>query len=341
MPIEFIEETHQYRVKETGKFLPSVSGIIKQVLGSPYGGHISPEVLAKAAARGTAIHLEIELYELHGTLGSSDQYKNYVALKNKEQWEVLETERLVYLLDEDFGACGTLDQIMRYQSDRHIADIKNTQKLHLTHVTWQESLYRMMWQLVTGETISNIGFVYHLLPTKGTLVDLKLYSHDDCMDMVKAYYKQESWEVINPKTPLNLPVKLAEDINPTLLRNLGKVKILQKLIKDLESCLKQPILDFMIQQGCTTGETEEYSVNLRKGKPSNTLSIDILGEQQPELYNAFKAAAGVDELKVADIQRILANCSTMTTGGPSLALTFKDETAIRDALSTGITKMLT
>ena len=53
--VEFNPAQHEY--KKNGVIIPSVTTIIRQVFGYKYGA-VSPEVLERARAKGTEVHLE-------------------------------------------------------------------------------------------------------------------------------------------------------------------------------------------------------------------------------------------------------------------------------------------
>ena len=61
--LEYIDDTHTYLVD--GIIVPSITQLIKMKFKNKYDA-VPKEVLKKAADKGTAMHLAIELYEKEG-----------------------------------------------------------------------------------------------------------------------------------------------------------------------------------------------------------------------------------------------------------------------------------
>lgn len=109
--IEFLEEKHYYRVR--GTFIPSVSSIIRPISSQIYGD-IDEAILDKAKARGTEVHLAVEIYDDTGADVISEEYKGYLDAyksfrKDNPNLEVVATEYRVY--DPVLWYAGTVDKV--------------------------------------------------------------------------------------------------------------------------------------------------------------------------------------------------------------------------------------
>lgn len=123
--LTFDAATHTYRLD--GKVIPGVTTILKPLNDL---SHIPPEVLARKAALGTAVHTACEQVN-HGTLdydGLDDEARPYVdqylLFLEQSGFDVVLTERRV--LSRKYRFAGTLDLWGYLNGRTTLADIKTT-----------------------------------------------------------------------------------------------------------------------------------------------------------------------------------------------------------------------
>ncbi len=124
--IIFDENTHTYF--NQGKVLPSVSEIMRGLSETHYA-NIPPQVLEKAAKRGTKVHKAIELYELHGTTPEKEIKPYLLRYKVAKKLNGFEPVSLELMLSND-RFCGMLDCIAKLDDKQIIIDFKNTAKIN-------------------------------------------------------------------------------------------------------------------------------------------------------------------------------------------------------------------
>ena len=123
--LDFEEEKHRYSLD--GKFIPSVSSIMKPLSQACYSG-VDEEVLNRAAARGTAVHNAIENYSRFGIVDLDPLYEGYFrAFKN--WWcefnpKSLGNECRVY--HKYLRYAGTADMPVRIGDDLILVDFKTS-----------------------------------------------------------------------------------------------------------------------------------------------------------------------------------------------------------------------
>jgi len=147
--IEFLADTHQYLYN--GVLIPSVSAIIRddKYLGIP------EEVLAKAAYRGTQIHLATELIDKKKKVRVEDEFAPYVLqyalwkLDHAKDWTDVET--IVYT--EDYA--GTVDRMLRKGDKVLICDIKTTSKIYEDSLALQLAAYILAHSEMEGIPLEN------------------------------------------------------------------------------------------------------------------------------------------------------------------------------------------
>lgn len=184
--VEFFSDTHDYYVD--GIKVPSVTQIVASVLPSQYKD-IDPMVLKRAADRGVLLHREIELYETEKIMGYSQEFKNYLKLKQKHQFQPVENEMLIYIEIDGKPVCaGRLDMIIISKDylGFGIGDVKRTYNVHLEHLKLQLNLYAIGYTQCYQKEIRFLKCI-HLRKDESNYIDVSL-DRDFALNKVKEYH---------------------------------------------------------------------------------------------------------------------------------------------------------
>ena len=111
--VEYLDDIHIYLVN--GVIVPSITSMLKNKF--PVANSIPKAVLDKARTRGNRVHKEIEDYEnLESISEPSIELQNYIELKDKHKFNVIDVEKIVVLhKDGQVIACGRLDQLIELE----------------------------------------------------------------------------------------------------------------------------------------------------------------------------------------------------------------------------------
>ena len=171
--VEYLEDTHVYLVN--GVITPSITQLLKKHF--PVAESIPQNILENARRRGNRVHKEIEDYEhLESIKEPSTELKNYVELKDKHKFNVVDVEKIVVLeKDGQVVACGRLDQLIEIDGELAINDIKSTYKLNYEYLYHQTNLYRIAHNQTYGTDIKKC-YATHL---KGATAKFKSIPSDD------------------------------------------------------------------------------------------------------------------------------------------------------------------
>ena len=171
--VEYLEDVHIYLVD--GVIVPSITQLLKK--HSNIVDSIPLSVLENARQRGNRVHKEIEDYEhLESIKEPSIELLNYVELKEKHKFNVIDVEKIVVLhKDEQVIACGRLDQLIELEGELAINDIKSTYKLNMEYLYYQTNLYRIAHNQTYGTDIKKC-YATHL---KGDTAKFKTIPADD------------------------------------------------------------------------------------------------------------------------------------------------------------------
>ena len=109
--MQFEEANHAYYCN--GVRCPSITEVVSHAFPDKYKG-VDKNVLENAANKGTQLHASIEAYEKLGIVNETlQEVKNYIKLKDKNKFEVVENEIPIILRYKDMTICGQLDEIIK------------------------------------------------------------------------------------------------------------------------------------------------------------------------------------------------------------------------------------
>jgi hypothetical protein len=183
--VEFYSDTHDYYVD--GIKVPSVTQIVASVLPSQYVD-IDPGVLQRAADNGVALHREIELYETEKIYGYSQEFNNYIMLKQINKFQPIENEILIYIEIDGKPVCaGRLDMIIisGVQAGLGIGDVKRTYNIHHEHLKLQLNLYAIGYEQCYKKEINFLKCI-HLRKNQSNYIDV-LVDKDYAFNKIKEY----------------------------------------------------------------------------------------------------------------------------------------------------------
>ena len=121
----------------------------KHGLSTDYSA-VNPDVLEKAAKKGTAVHSEIEEYIKNGTVGFTPEFMGYLDLVDEIQFAPQESEIVLPSGDipdteiDKYIIAGTADLIGTSICGSTLVDIKTTQRVDVRSCAWQLSLYERL-----------------------------------------------------------------------------------------------------------------------------------------------------------------------------------------------------
>lgn len=140
--IHFDEKTHTYTLDD-GRTLISVTQLMKKHGLAPDYSGVNPDVLARAADRGTLIHKEIETLIKTGDIGFTSECSEFFEFIKENELAVHHSEKIVS--DYEMIA-GTIDLLLERPADETliIADLKTTSSVNLEAVSWQLSIYNYL-----------------------------------------------------------------------------------------------------------------------------------------------------------------------------------------------------
>ncbi len=156
--LEYFDDGHLYLVD--GCIVPSITQLLKQKFPDMYKG-VPEGMLNRASEEGTRLHDAIEKLCTEGESEDMKEVENFLFLKKKYNFEVLENEVPVILFDGDKPiAAGRLDLVLEMDGKLVGADIKRTAKLNKEYVGLQLNLYRIAYRQCYGKEWKELRAVH-------------------------------------------------------------------------------------------------------------------------------------------------------------------------------------
>ena len=156
--LEYFDDGHLYLVD--GCIVPSITQLLKAKFPDMYKG-VPEGMLNRASEEGTRLHDAIERLCTEGESEEMKEVENFLFLKKKYNFEVLENEVPVILFDGDKPiAAGRLDLVLKMGDKLVGADIKRTAKLNKEYVGLQLNLYRIAYRQCYGKEWKELRAVH-------------------------------------------------------------------------------------------------------------------------------------------------------------------------------------
>lgn len=183
--LRYIKQSHKYIVD--GYNTLSVNELIKRTNPNLYEG-VDKSILKKGSRRGDIMHEQIDYYEKTGNISFSDEFKNYLKLKDENEMTGVTTELFVLICNTNNEplCAGRLDLLyLDKLGDISICDFKRTYELYYDNVTLQLNLYSYAFTQTFGLEVKNL-ICMRLRDQLHEIVDIKL-DKDIAVSSILAY----------------------------------------------------------------------------------------------------------------------------------------------------------
>ena len=281
--VEFNPERHEY--KKNGVINPSVSKIIRQVFGYKYGA-VSPEVLARACAKGKEVHLEAEEYHKYGTIGISDEF---FALKKEFDRlpKPLAVEDYLYAETPSGAFCGTCDL---FYGSGLLCDYKTSKVLDTKTTTIQLNMYRYAYKKA-GYDVRNLE-AWHVVGNVLKRVQLPILPDSYIEGIVDYYYSgkqaDEALEALKEcnKVKRGRPAKKEQDF-ARAAKQLAAIDEKMELLQAKKDLILQNIKDFMALKNIDKAATDLADFTYIPEATRTSFDSAKFKKDRPDVYGLY------------------------------------------------------
>ena len=280
--IEFNADSHEY--KDGDKKLISVTQLLrKHGLAPDYSG-VSDAVLNAKAERGTLIHSEIEDFIKNGELGFTSELSAFIDVCAENGVNPLESEKIVY---NDVVA-GKFDLLCEERGKTVLVDYKTTATLHKDSVSWQLSIYKNLYEGMTGKKIDELK-VYHFTNGGLRVVDVPEKPQAEVERLMQC--EREG-------TQFTQGITVSEKALAELAEVESLIKTIEEQKKEAQARseqLRAAIMTAMKENGVLSLDNDRMKITYVA--PYSRTSVDSarLKKDHPEIYSEYQKSTTVNE----------------------------------------------
>lgn len=273
-PVRFDEEAHEYWLGD--KQLSGITGIIKAMCFPDEYKDVPPEILKKAAERGSAVHKDIELIDECPLLQPlTEEGRNYQKLKEKYGLVTLANE---YVVSDESRIASCIDLVFE---GGILGDIKTVSKLNTEYVSWQLSIYAWLFER-QNPTIKITKLVaIHLRGKIARVIEVSRHSVEEVEDLIENYFiGARPTPTAEPTSDIPAEILSAREQLISLLQE-------QKEIENKVADFKSRMLSLMEEQGVLKWELEGLKVAYVAPSTKETFDSKSFRADNEELYNKY------------------------------------------------------
>lgn len=282
----FNQEEHTYSLDN--KILHGITGMIsRQLFPNKYLG-VSQSVLNKAAAHGSMIHEQIELYDA-GIIKDAinEELKSYINIKEKKHLKTLANEYIV--TDREYFASG-IDIVSINDTGIVLTDIKTTYKLDIDYVRWQLSIYAYLFELQTGLSVCELRALW-LRGSKSEYVLIDRIQTDIIQSLLDAEVNEQQF--VNPFMPVfstEYPIKMVQ-----AEMALAELENDLKGLKENKDAIMSHLLSLMKENNIKFYKGKLISLSRKSSSIRTSIDSSYLKEKYPNIYEECKRESTVKE----------------------------------------------
>lgn len=290
--------THSYWIED--KELAGVTTLMRKHGLSPDYGGIAPDVLAHAAARGTAVHRTLEAYDngeaVVQPMQVDDNNGGFVTFDTSDSLNAYKELALrvvasEYLVSDNKVVASFVDKVLLTENENEVdlADIKTTSTLHEESLRWQLSIYAYLFEKQNkGIKVRNL---YGIHVRNGKAVLRQVNRRDD--REVKALIKAEAeGSVFMPKAEAmpQLSLVVGEGDLAELAKTETALVEAKALVAELSARIKErqdAIYEYMVAHNITEMGSPLGGYKLRRPTIRESFNSKKFKEEHPDTYALY------------------------------------------------------
>lgn len=282
--VSFEDITHSYLLDGEVELMGVTTLMKKHGLSADYSG-ISEEVLAKAAAKGSKVHKDIEDYCNGKEVVMTPALKAYIGCGIKP----IANE---YLVTDYALVASSIDIVADAGSGKvNLIDIKTTSQLHHEALSWQLSIYAFLFNLANPDIEIAGLYALHIKSGKAQLVPVAWKKEEEVTELLLCEHKGEIYTPKQVELPTTTTAMLAE-----LEQVSDKITLIKASLKELEEIekeVKSRLIQEMEQNALKTLENGPLKVTYVAPYTKEAVDTKRLKEVMPEVYEKYKKVSNI------------------------------------------------
>ena len=299
--VAFDDFLHTYLMGD--KFLLGVTSLMrKHGLSADYGD-VDPEVLACAAARGTAVHKACEDYDNGETVVYADVYHNGKLVLSADELKAnlaaytnlgLKTLASEFLISDNKLVASSIDKVLDCGEDGYVdlGDIKTTYQLHIGPLEWQLALYKYLLERQCKGVKVRKCWGIHIRKGRAVIKEITPVSEDKVEELLRCeaegrIYTEEKTEAVSVISAGELTALVNAENNITSLK---------AALKDLEEKsqgIKDKVYGYMMEHNIKELQCGDGVLVLKAPTTRNGVDSKKLEAEYPDVFAACRKVSEV------------------------------------------------
>ena len=275
--VVFTEEGHTYRLGD--KELQGVTGILERRLFHDKYADIDPEILEKAAARGTAIHRYCQIYDDLGIITEgSVETAHYASMRQALNLVPIARE---YIVTDGEHYASKIDAIYEGKDGGVVLnDLKTTYHLDKEYVSWQLSIYAWMFEKMNPDVKVEGLTATWLRGEDAEYVGIERKSVELVEELIKCDILGIEFDYYPDLG--DMPDYIARNIQA-----LEEIDRTMKILKARQDAMKATILQRMGETHATSIKTEKATFSRIAASSKYVFDADRFKAENRELYDSY------------------------------------------------------
>lgn len=272
-----LTEDHQYWMGD--KRLVGITGIISRQLFPDKYSAVPEKILKAAAARGTKVHEDLEMYDMFG-IAESEQAKQYADLKKEKKFEVIDNE---YIVTDYTDFATPIDKLVRFKDTPigvvDLADVKNTAVLDLKSLSWQLSICKYLFNIVNPDI--TVGKFYAIWTRNGvSLHEIEEIPQEEVIELLNC--EREGRQYIRKD------VATADDEKAiAVVKQLSDVLVEIAELQSKHDEFKRQLEEMFEAYGVDKWVTDDFTITRVDGFTKETFDGKKFKEDHPKLHKQY------------------------------------------------------
>lgn len=272
-----LTEDHQYWMGD--KRLRGITSIISKHLFPDKYKSVPERILKAAAARGTKVHEDLQVYDMFGEANSEEAIQ-YAKLKSEKGFEVLDSEYIV----TDYADFATpIDKLIYFQDTPYgavdLADVKNTRVLDKESLSWQLSINKYLFNIVNPNVPVN---KFYAIWTKNgvSLHEIEEIPQEEVIELLNC--EREGRQYVRKDI-----VTVADEKAIAVVRQMSDVLVEIAELQSKHDEFKRQLEEMFESYGVEKWQTDAFTITRVNGSTRETFDSKKFKEDNPELYTEY------------------------------------------------------
>lgn len=272
-----LTENHEYWLGD--KRLTGITGIISRQLFPDKYRAVPDKVLKAAAARGTKVHEDLQVYDMFGEI-NSEEARLYAQLKEDSGFETIDSE---YIVTDYTDFATPIDKLLRFNDTPigavDLGDVKNTAALDKESLSWQLSICKYLFNIINPDI--PVNKLYAIWTRNGvSLHPVDEIPQEEVIELLNCeregrQYVKKNLLTVNDHKAIEIVKKMSD-----VLVEIAKLEVKR-------DTFNQQLIEMFEQYGVSRWDNDYFTISKVDAYTKETFDGKRFKEEHPELHKEY------------------------------------------------------